>query len=76
MDKQTEQSVATSTVRAVIHDSYGRPEEVLRLGTVADPGAPEKDLVRVRLTHRPIHPGDLYMVEGITLSCVSPGDQA
>jgi len=72
MDKQSEQTVATSTVRAIIHDSYGKPEKVLRVGTVADPGAPEKDSVRVRLTHRPIHPGDLSMVEDATLSGSAP----
>ena len=50
-------------MRALRFHRHGPPAEVLRLDDVPTP-EPGPGEVRLRLTHRPIHPADLSMVRG------------
>ena len=50
-------------MRALRYHTHGRPGETLALEEVPTP-EPGPGQVRVRLTHRPIHPADLSMVRG------------
>lgn len=50
-------------MNALRYHQHGRPAEVLVLEDVPTP-EPGPGQVRVRLTHRPIHPADLSMVRG------------
>src|ERR1700722_11266972 len=52
------------TMRAVVHDRYGEPGEVLRLDLSYPVLAPGPDEVLVRMLIRPVHPGDLAIVAG------------
>ncbi|GAB2735115.1 alcohol dehydrogenase catalytic domain-containing protein [Kitasatospora kifunensis] len=67
-------------MRAITYDQQGPATEVLRLAEQAPPAAPAAGHVVVRVMSRPIHPGDLVGVEGLTgiprqrhNSPVSPG---
>src|SRR5262245_57998762 len=51
-------------MRALQFSELGDPLSVLRLADVPTP-EPGPGQVRVRLTHRPINPSDLYCVQGI-----------
>src|SRR5688572_2882059 len=51
-------------MRALRFAQYGDPLSVLRLEEVATP-EPGPGEVRLRMTHRPINPSDLYCVQGI-----------
>jgi len=49
---------------SVIHHAYGDPAQVLQAIEVPDVGPPSANQVRIRVTHVPIHPGDLLGVAG------------
>jgi NADPH:quinone reductase-like Zn-dependent oxidoreductase len=51
-------------VRSVVYERYGEPFEVLHLVEVPEPRTPRGDEVLIRVTKRPIHPGDLIGVRG------------
>ena len=51
-------------MRALRFANVGDPLEVLRLEEVATP-QPGPGQVRLRMTHRPINPSDLYCIQGI-----------
>lgn len=51
-------------MRAIRFHQFGPPHEVLRLEDIPRP-EPGPKQVRVRLTHRPINPSDLYTIRGI-----------
>ncbi|MFJ5590746.1 alcohol dehydrogenase catalytic domain-containing protein [Streptomyces noursei] len=53
-------------VRAITFDRQGPATEVLRLAEQAPPAAPRAGQVLVRVLSRPIHPGDLVGVEGLS----------
>ncbi|MGW5821946.1 alcohol dehydrogenase catalytic domain-containing protein, partial [Streptomyces noursei] len=53
-------------VRAITFDRQGPATEVLRLAEQAPPAAPRAGQVVVRVLSRPIHPGDLVGVEGLS----------
>jgi NADPH:quinone reductase-like Zn-dependent oxidoreductase len=57
----------SQTVRALVHERYGEPGAVLHLTSLADPGAPIGNQVRIRITSTPVHPGDLLIVQGATI---------
>ena len=50
-------------MRALTYAAHGRPVDVLRLDDLPTP-APGPGEVRVRLTHRPVHPSDLSAIRG------------
>ena len=50
-------------VRAIVHERYGEPGAVLHLTSLADPGTPTGNQIRVRITSTPVHPGDLALVQ-------------
>lgn len=54
----------SQTIRALVHERYGDPGAVLHLTSLADPGAPTGNQVRIRITFTPVHPSDLHMVQG------------
>ena len=51
-------------MNAIRFHEFGKPSDVLAVEEIPmpEPGAGE---VRVRLTHRPVHPADLYTVRGV-----------
>ncbi|WP_114423745.1 alcohol dehydrogenase catalytic domain-containing protein [Nocardioides houyundeii] len=51
-------------MRAVVHDHYGDPSQVLRLAELPPVGAPGPGEVSIRVTVRPAHPGDLLGITG------------
>src|SRR3954463_3858297 len=54
----------STAMRALRFKKCGDPLEVLTLEDVASP-VPGPGEVRVRITHRPINPSDLYCVQGV-----------
>jgi NADPH:quinone reductase-like Zn-dependent oxidoreductase len=52
------------SMHAIMYDQHGEPGAVLRLGSLPDPAAPLEGQVVVRVTVRPVHPGDLIGVRG------------
>jgi NADPH:quinone reductase-like Zn-dependent oxidoreductase len=64
----------SQTIRALVHERYGEPGAVLHLTSLADPGAPTGNQVRIRITSTPVHPGDLLLVQGWgTAAPILPG---
>lgn len=59
------------TVHAIIHERYGEPGDMLHAASIADPGAPAGNQVRIRVTRVPIHPGDLLSVQGASIGGAS-----
>ena len=57
-------------MRAVVHDRHGDPRQVLRLAESQPVSAPGRGQVLIRVTARPIHPGDLL---GVARGDVSGG---
>lgn len=55
---------ATGPVRAVVHDQYGDPLRVLRLAEAHPLDPPGPGEVCIRVTVRPVHPGDLLGIAG------------
>lgn len=55
-------AIAT-TMRAIVQDRYGRPDEVLTLGPVAVP-VPQPGQVLVRVHTASLHVGDLVFIQG------------
>jgi NADPH:quinone reductase-like Zn-dependent oxidoreductase len=53
-----------NSMRAVVHHRHGNPRQVLRLAESQPVGAPASGQVTIRVTARPIHPGDLLGVAG------------
>ncbi|WP_328891662.1 zinc-binding dehydrogenase [Streptomyces sp. NBC_00316] len=51
-------------MRSIVHDRFGEPSEVLRVTEVPDPAAPGPGEVLIRVTTRPVHPGDLAGIRG------------
>ena len=51
-------------MRAVRYERYGEPSTVLSVAEVPEPMSPKPGEVRIRVTTRPIHPGDLVGVRG------------
>ena len=51
------------SIRAIIYEAHGKPEEVLRLGE-RELSAPGPGEVVVRLKAAPINPADLNAIEG------------
>ena len=51
-------------MQAIRYHHYGEPSAVLATETVADLPAPSGDQVLIRVSERPIHPGDLLGVRG------------
>ena len=51
-------------MRAVRYERYGEPSAVLSVTDVPELAPPEPGQVRIRVTTRPIHPGDLVSVRG------------
>ena len=54
-------------MRAIVQERYGEPAAVLELRSLAAPTPPAASEVLVRVTVRPVHPGDLSIIVG-------PGD--
>ncbi len=55
---------AIGTMRAVVHDRFGEPGQVLRLDRSLPVLAPDPDEVLVRISFSPVHPGDIAIVAG------------
>lgn len=53
-----------ATMRAVMHHRHGNPRQVLRLVESQPVSPPAHGQVTIRVTARPIHPGDLLGVAG------------
>ncbi len=51
-------------MRSIIYHQYGEPADVLHLTEAPELPAPAQGEVLIRVTHRPIHPGDLLGVRG------------
>ncbi|NYE62772.1 NADPH:quinone reductase-like Zn-dependent oxidoreductase [Duganella sp. 1224] len=51
-------------MRSIIYHQYGEPAEVLHLTEAPELPPPSQGEVLIRVTHRPIHPGDLLGVRG------------
>ncbi|MER5410615.1 alcohol dehydrogenase catalytic domain-containing protein [Streptomyces sp. NPDC002769] len=51
-------------MRSIVHDRFGEPSEVLPVTEVPDPTAPGPGEVLIRVTTRPVHPGDLAGIRG------------
>lgn len=51
-------------MRAITHDQRGEARQVLRLSEQPPPAAPAAGQAQVRVLSRPIHPGDLAVVQG------------
>lgn len=50
-------------MKAIVFESAGEPEQVLRLGEVPEPEARGEELL-VSVAARPIHPADLSFIRG------------
>lgn len=53
-----------STMRAIVYDQHAEAGRVLRLSEQPPPHPPAAGQVRVRVLSRPVHPGDLAVVQG------------
>jgi NADPH:quinone reductase-like Zn-dependent oxidoreductase len=51
-------------VRAIVHERYGDPREVLSLASLPMSPDPGQGEVLIRVGVRPVHPGDLQGVSG------------
>lgn len=51
-------------MRTVIYRRYGNPADVLEVTETASPTSPAEREVAIRVTARPVHPGDLLGIQG------------
>lgn len=63
-DKVEKTKSATLENIALVHTSHGAPAEVVTLESVPLPPAPKTGEALIRVTHAPIHPGDLHFIKG------------